>query len=655
MSTHLQVPLKNLRYGHEAPVHPSNARVTGRLDGIATLAANIHSRGQIEDLIVFDDGVPDTYFVSDGNRSLAALRMIYDDTSSVLIDCKLRPAEQAFEDSLAVAVLSHKLHPVDEYEGFARLRESGKAEEEIALQYGLTQKQVEQVLALGHLAPLIRDAWRNKQIKADVAKAFTLAPDHKSQVKIFEVLSKRQQENTRGLAELDDDDVKAEMKINDGDEGALVEFVGIDAYVAAGGKVTRDLFGTDHKISDSKLAKKMASEKLDVECAALVAAGWSFAVNSKAVKNGWEYSNLKVEARPTAEEQRRLEELESVFHDPDNHNRIDLDDMSKSQQEAWIEYHDLAKAIELRPYTPALMAKAGCFVDLNFRGHLTIEYGKVKPAQKKAAEKEVKTAARAVAKAAPSGGGAAAAEPSAPTVISNALRDRLEASLVAATRDAIATATEAPDLLKSPLAQLLGKIACAQITVNGSMYSMPDAMRTKLAAIREAVPASLINNAILKRFDASDYFGNAPKPVLLKAIAEAINPEEARKVANKKKVDLGKFALANLGKTAWVPKEMRTPHYVGPAIGKAAKSAAAPAGGALATAMSDALAKAKKKASAAPGKRSKPLPDEKTTVLPPAARPKPPAKAAAVKRAASAKKPAKKSAAKKKTAPKKKR
>lgn len=631
MSTHLQVPLKNLRFGHEAPNHPGNARVSGRMDGIATLAANIHSRGQIEDLIVFDDGVPDVYFVSDGNRSLAALRMIHGETSSELIDCKLRPAEQAFEDSLAVAVLGHKLHPVDEYEGFARLRdEKGKTEEEIALQYGLTDKQVQQVLALGDLAPLIRDAWRNKLIKADVAKAFTLAPDHKTQVDIFERLAKQQQENERGLADLDDDDVKAELKVGDGDDGALVEFIGIDAYVAAGGKVTPDLFGIDHKISDAKLAKKLATEKINEVCAALVASGWSFAVNSKTVKNSHEYSTLKVEAQPTPEERQRLAELETIFSDPDR-NR-DFDELAPHEQAAWTEYNKLEEAIELRPFTPAMKAKSGCFVELTWRGRLKIEYGKVKPAQKKAAEKEVKTAKREAAKAAPAGGGAA--EPAAPTVISNALRDRLEAALVAGTRDAIATAVDATDLLKSPLAQLLGKIVAAQITVNGSVYSMPDAVRTKLAAIRDALPASLINNAILKRFDAEDYFGNAPKPVLVKAITEAINPEEARKVAGKSKSELGKFALANLGKTGWVPKEMRTPHYVGPTIIKSA--AAEPAGGVLATAMSDALAKAKKdlKPLRAALKAS-PVRTVKKKAATPAKKPKP-----AVKRAASAKKSA---------------
>lgn len=478
MSTHLQVPLKNLRFGHEAPNHPGNARVSGRMDGIATLAANIHSRGQIEDLIVFDDGVPDIYFVSDGNRSLAALRMIHGEESSEPIDCKLRPAEQAFEDSLAVAVLGHKLHPVDEYEGFVRLRDDkGKTEEEIALQYGMTDKQVQQVFALGGLAPLIRDAWRNKQIKADVAKAFTLAPDHKTQVDIFEKLAKQQQENERGLVDLDDDDVKDELKINDDEGGVLVEFVGIDAYVAAGGKVTRDLFGTDHKVSDIKLAKKMANERLEAECAALVAAGWSFAVNGASVKNKWEHTTLKVEGESTPQERQRMTELEAIFTDPDE-NRT-FDDLAPHEQAAWNEWHELEKAIELRPYTPALMAKSGCFVEVNFRGRLKIEYGKVKPSQKKAAEKEVKTAKREAAKVVPDGDAPVAP---VPTVISNALRDRLEAGQVAGTRDAIAAAVDGADLLKSPLAQLLGKIVAAQITVNGSIYSMPDSVRTKLGA-----------------------------------------------------------------------------------------------------------------------------------------------------------------------------
>ena len=52
----LQVPLNRLKFGHEDG-GGINARVTGREDGLAALAANIHANGQIENLIVKDAGV----------------------------------------------------------------------------------------------------------------------------------------------------------------------------------------------------------------------------------------------------------------------------------------------------------------------------------------------------------------------------------------------------------------------------------------------------------------------------------------------------------------------------------------------------------------------------------------------------------------------
>jgi ParB family chromosome partitioning protein len=51
---------------------------------------------------------------------------------------------------------------------------------------------------------------------------------------------------------------------------------------------------------------------------------------------------------------------------------------------------------------------------------------------------------------------------------------------------------------------------------------------------------------------------------VLKAISEAINPDEARKLASKTKADIWKWALDNLAKTGWLPKELRTVHYKGP-------------------------------------------------------------------------------------------
>jgi ParB family chromosome partitioning protein len=74
----------------------------------------------------------------------------------------------------------------------------------------------------------------------------------------------------------------------------------------------------------------------------------------------------------------------------------------------------------------------------------------------------------------------------------------------------------------------------------------------------------VFNAALAKRYDDEDYFSSAPKGFVLKAIAEAINQDEARKIAGKTKPEIWKFALANVSKTGWLPKELRTVHYRGP-------------------------------------------------------------------------------------------
>ena len=78
----------------------------------------------------------------------------------------------------------------------------------------------------------------------------------------------------------------------------------------------------------------------------------------------------------------------------------------------------------------------------------------------------------------------------------------------------------------------------------------------------------LRSSAIAKRFDAKDYFGGAPKVIMLKAIKEAVNAEltasQVRDLVDSTKAEIGKFALANVVKTGWLPKELRTPHYAGP-------------------------------------------------------------------------------------------
>ena len=87
---------------------------------------------------------------------------------------------------------------------------------------------------------------------------------------------------------------------------------------------------------------------------------------------------------------------------------------------------------------------------------LMFDLGYVKPEQKEQAAKVAKEEKKEQAKAAAKTAKAEGKPPPAPTTLSNALKQRLEMWLVAATRDAIAGE---PQLVNSPLFEILAKVA----------------------------------------------------------------------------------------------------------------------------------------------------------------------------------------------------
>jgi ParB family chromosome partitioning protein len=596
---HIDVPLNRLKFGQEDGAG-INARVAGRLDGIEALAANLHANGQIEDLIVkkFDD---EFFSVSNGNRRLAAFQMIYGADSTRPIGCTLHDVDnkKAFEYSLTTAVTAQQLHPVDQYEGFAKLRdEEGKTEEEIARQYGLTEKEVRQALALGRLSPKIRDAWRKDEVRAETAQAFTLAKDHKAQDRIFVKLVKDDELNAHSVrTELG---VKSNAHLAD-----LIAFVTPDFYRECGGKITEDLFGEFHSISDETLVKTLATDKLDRLCTELVAAGWSWAKPLNDLPKGAQHWSQKAVA-----------DMNLVWHQGEKERRAELDKKLKAMEndsDAWDydeeqrlekQIEDLERAARGRSFTSTQMAKLGCILDIE-DGALQITYGVVKPAE----QLPVKRGSQPDAGGDDEPAGKAAATPKEATTISNAMAERLETQLLQATKDALLAAAAEPGA--PPIGSVLAGIVADQI--RPELKHIPQSVSNKLAALRAALPASAVNAALAKRFDAKDYFSGAPKVIVLKAVKEAVNADEARKLVDSTKAEIAKFALANVVKTGWLPKELRTPHYAGPGSDGYKKPAA------IAT-------------SSAPATR---------------AATKPSAKQPPVKRAAASKKAAKKTSAKK--------
>lgn len=538
----IQVPLKYLKYGQDDGAG-INARVVGRDDDIAPLAANILARGQIENLVVkrFDDQY---YSVANGNRRLAAFHMMYGKDSHELINCTLREVDEAgaFEDSLATAVTAKQLHPVDQYEAFARLSDRGKNNEEIAQQYGLKEKEVRQALALGGLSPKIRDAWRAGDINAETAKAFTMAAGTKQQDKLFGKLLKDHSLNPHAI--------RRELGISDSRQvGELLNFVGVEVYRGQGGTVVEDLFNDMHSISDEALLKRLVTEKLDQRCNELIADGWSWVKPRSDLPEGaWYWDRKEIAAAKLAYldgEKEQLAELRKQLSDLE-----DTDDYDDDVHYALSDQIDvLEETIRLRSFSPEDRAKLGCIVDFE-NGRLEILSGVKKPPDRKVGEEQRELVTSA-------GSSTATPPPKQQTTISNALQDRLAAQLAKGTLKALQT-----EKSSSPLAGILAAIVASQIEPERP-FSMPHRVANKLADVRAAISPAVMNAAMHDAFDAKDYFGNAPKPVLLKAISEAINADESRKLQDKTKAEIAKFALANLPKLNWLPKELRTPHYAG--------------------------------------------------------------------------------------------
>jgi ParB family chromosome partitioning protein len=631
----LQVPLNRLKFGHEDG-DGINARVTGRDTRIAELAANLHAQGQIENLIVKACG-DGCYSVANGNRRLAAFQMIHGaNNEEFLVNCTLHEVDEttAFEFSLTTAITAEQLHPVDQYEAFARLESNGMSDEEIARQYGLTEKQVRQALALGRLSPAVRQAWRAGVVNVKTAQAFTLALDHKTQDRVFAKLETAHQ--------LGEHAVKRELGADgiDGDIAPLMEFVGAKAYRERGGVVTEDLFGTSHIISDETLLKVMARERLLAVCEDLREQGWHWAEIESDLPRGarhWPPLRLKTLVYQDDEES-RLQDMRARLETIENDEALSYHESEEESDRLTAAIEALESAVRSRSFDPKKRSKLGCIVDVE-GGRLVVLYGINRPAEAKASG-----TADDAGEDEPRGGSKKPSPAPEEPDISQALLARLSVQLTTAA----ATALIQDEQLA--LSILLGAVGCysdcgVRISVTGqgareqrsllgadkmdraltlAMALKPAERISMLAqlaanaldfqnrsldqddkhsgaiAICNALDPKLINPALRGVFDAKDYFAGVSKALSLKAITEALGPDLARQQEKKPKADIVAFAAENVPPTGWLPVQLRPKGYDGPPV-KAVKLKAIEGGKKSAAKKSAIEAKAKPKA---PGKRA---------------------------------------------------
>jgi ParB family chromosome partitioning protein len=530
------VSLDRLKYGHEA-TPPINARKVGREDDVESLAASIAAHGLGQALNVKEIG--GEIYVADGNRRLAALRLNASKgliSADEPIDCRF--GEGGDELSLALNIERVPMHLADEYQKFHELHAGGLTDGDIAQRFGIEVKRVRRMLAVGALAPVVLDAWRNDEFPdgdrafASVC-AFTLASTIEDQERVFKRLKKQ--------GALWSNSIRGAFGAGNREAARLVKFIGVEAYRAAGGLVVEDLFSDDHAIADPGLAERLANDKLKAKVDELAADGWSWASLAADLPSGWSYSWQKLGAKKKASAEDK--------------------------------------------------ARSGAVVALGYEGSIDITYGVLKPSATKAEKKVAKKTG----------------EPEKAPTISNALMQRLSVQLTAAAKGAIV------DHPHTALAALVAGLQC-------SMYGIPVQVRAEgllkegreiedfsavferlrgmtdaeimAAAAHEvsfcldmqrhsaddpplATPMFLsfcdaldeessLQASLLSGFDAEDYFKTVARPFAIAAIAEAVNPDEARKAEKLRKPDLVKFAIENVIPTGWLPPELRTSGYAGP-------------------------------------------------------------------------------------------
>ena len=273
------------------------------------------------------------------------------------------------------------MHPADQVEAFAGLAGGGATVADIAARFGVAERLVEQRLRLGNAAPVLLEAYREGGIDLEVLTAFAVTADRDRQVAVWEQV--KEQGYRPGAWQikrmLTEDRVAART--------AIARFVGVEAYEAAGGATTRDLFADEDDngvwLDDPALLNKLATARLEA------------AAND--LRPDWKWAEARLDmdwnaiarfgrivstpATPTEEERAELERLE-----------VREDEMTNLDDEEWTEaLVEEADAIEARndEIKAALEARAefleadraisGCIATIREDGELRLIKGLVRP------------------------------------------------------------------------------------------------------------------------------------------------------------------------------------------------------------------------------------------------------------------------------------
>ena len=269
--TELNVPIQSLF------IDPLNSRTQRAEKNVDALKSSIKANGLIQPLAGYqrEDGIG---IVAGGTR-LSALKALYEegDTRFGTIPVILAETEeQARAWSNAENIVRNDLSPYDEIIAYRSERDIGKTVSQIAIEFGKTEAHVLRRLKLADLSETILDALRDGRITLDAAAAFTIA---KTDRDALDVLMRLLNEKDRQVEDVRD----IKRLLNESPiytSHRYFVFVGWDAYSAAGGTTTEDLFAVHesnrYSVDDHQLLFDLANAKIEAEASKLTSEGYCF-------------------------------------------------------------------------------------------------------------------------------------------------------------------------------------------------------------------------------------------------------------------------------------------------------------------------------------------------------------------------------------------
>lgn len=367
-------------------ISQSNVRRIKAGVSIEELAEDIARRTLLQSItvrpVVDAEGVETGMFeIPAGGRRYRALELLVKQkrlARNAPIPCVVREAGIAEEDSLAENVQRAPLHPLDQFRAFLALRENGQSEEEIAAAFFVPVAVVKQRLRLASVSPKLLDVYAEDGMTLEQLMAFTVNADHERQEQVFERLCQSYDKQPYAIRRmLTEGAVKATDK--------RAQFVGIDAYVEAGGMILRDLFETDHGgwLQDVGLLDMLVGEKLREDAEAIRAEGWHWIEVAPDFAYGHTYGLRRLrgeEALLTDEEQATRDALQAEL-DALEAEYAEADELPEEVDARLGEIETAIAAFDERPivFDPEEVARAGAFVSIDGSGALRVDRGYVRP------------------------------------------------------------------------------------------------------------------------------------------------------------------------------------------------------------------------------------------------------------------------------------